>query len=85
MVAALLSTVPLALGLFLIAFGVPGRPFLAPTRRNLLLVAAAAVVLGPVAQLALGFLGWLLLTGVLVVGTVLGAAFGPPRRRALQE
>ena len=85
MVAALLSTVPVALGLFLIVFGVPGRPFLAPTRRNLLLVATLAVVLGPVALLVLGFVGWLLLIGVLVLSTVLGAAFGPPRRRALQE
>ena len=86
---ALLSTVPVALGLFLLAFGVPGRPFLSPAPRNLVLVGVAAVALGPVAQLALGFGGWLSLIGALVAGTVVGAAIGaavrPPRGGALQE
>src|SRR3712207_3232925 len=47
---ALLSLIPVGLGLFLLAFGVPGRPFLAPRPRNLGVVGIAAVLLGPVAQ-----------------------------------
>lgn len=86
MFLALLTLIPVALGLFLLAFGVPGRPFLKPRRRNLAAVAAAAVLLGPVAQLTLGFAGWLALIAVLVLLALLGAALsGTPRGGALQE
>jgi len=84
-VVALLSTVPVGLCLFLLAFGVPGRPFLSPTPRNLVLVALAAVAIGPVAQLLLGFGGWLALIGAVVAGTVVGAGVRAPRRDALHE
>jgi len=84
-VVALLSTVPVGLCLFLLTFGVPGRPFLSPTPRNLVLVAVAAVAIGPVAQLLLGFGGWLALIGAVVAGTVVGAGVRVPRRDALHE
>ncbi len=85
MLLAVLSLIPVGLGLFLLAFGVPGRPFLEPRTRNIVAVGATALLLGPVAQLVLGFAGWLLLIGVLVVCVLLAALAGPHGRRALQE
>ncbi len=86
MLLAVFSFVPVALAFFLIVFGVPGRPLLAPRPRNLALVGAAALVFGPIAQIVLGFAGWLALLGLLVCCLLLGASLGgPPRRRALQE
>ncbi len=86
MLLAVLSLIPVGLGLFLLAFGVPGRPFLAPRTRNLVAVGLAAVLLGPVAQLVLGFAGWLALMGIVIVGVVLATGMkNPPRQGALQE
>ena len=86
MFLAVLSLIPVGLGFFLLAFGVPGRPFLSPTPRNLAAVGAAAVILGPVAQIALGFAGWLALMGIVIIGVVLATGMkNPPRRGALQE
>jgi len=82
---ALVTLVPLALGMYLLVFGVPERPFLAPTPRNLAGVGIAAVVVGPVAQLLLGFGGWLVLIGLLVGCVLLVAGLGPGGRRALHQ
>lgn len=83
--AAVLSLVPVGLGLFLLVFGVPGRTLLAPTPRNLVAVAVVAVVVGPVALFALGFLGWLAVIALLVGAVLFGAGLRLPRRGALQE
>ena len=81
----LLSLVPVGLGLFLLAFGVPDRPLLAPTPRNLAAVGAVSLAAGPVALIALGFLGWLVVIALIVCGAVLAAGLKPPRSGALQE
>ncbi len=86
MLLAVLSLIPVGLGLFLLAFGIPGQPILAPTRRNLVAVGLAALVLGPVTLLTLGVTGWLALIAVAIIGVVLLTALkNPPRREALQE
>jgi len=82
---ALLSLVPVGLGLFLLVFGVPGRTLLAPTPRNLAGVGLVAVVVGPVAMLALGLLGWLVVIALLVGAVLVAAGLKPPRRGALPE
>jgi len=82
---ALLSLVPVGLGLFLLAFGVPGRPLLAPTPRNLAVVGAVSVATGPVALLALGFLGWLVVIALVVCAAVLATGLRPGRSEALPE
>ncbi|HEX8104222.1 MAG TPA: hypothetical protein VF533_16505 [Solirubrobacteraceae bacterium] len=86
MLLALLSLIPVGLGLFLLAFGVPGRPLLQPTPRNLAAVGGAAFLLGPVALMTLGVAGWLALMGVTIVAVVLATGLrNPPRRRPLPE
>ena len=81
----LLSLVPVGLGLFLLAFGVPDRPLLAPTPRNLAGVGLVALIVGPVALLALGLVGWLVVIALLVGTVLVAAGLKPPRRGALQE
>ena len=85
MLLALVALVPVALGLFLLAFGVPGRPLLRPTPANVALVGLVAVLIGPVALVSLGFLGWLAALGLLVSAMLLGAGLRPPQGGALQE
>jgi hypothetical protein len=71
---ALVTLVPVGLAMGLIAFGRYGerRPP-APTARNVGPVAAAALVLGPLAVAVLGFLGWLVLV-VVVAAAILAVA-----------
>lgn len=82
MLIALVSLAPVALGLFLLTFGLPGRPFLEPVPRNLAAVGAAALLIGPVAQLVLGLTGWLVLIALLVTAVIAAAGLGGHRRRA---
>ena len=81
---ALLSLVPVGLGLFLLAFGVPERRMLAPTPRNAVLVGVVAVLVGPVALLTLGVAGWLTVIALLVAGVLLTAGLEPPRQDPAQ-
>jgi hypothetical protein len=85
MLLSLLTIAPVGLGLTLLVFGVPERPLLALTPRNLGLVALAAVLLGPVAATALGFIGWLILLAGLVAAAVIAAGLRPARRPGLQR
>lgn len=85
MLLALVALVPVALGLFLLAFGVPDRPLLRPTPLNVAAVGVVAVLVGPVALMSLGFVGWLVALGVLVAVMLLGAGLRPPQGGALQE
>ena len=82
---AVLSLVPVGLGLFLLVFGVPGRTLLAPTPLNLAGVGLVALIVGPVALLALGVVGWLVVIALLVGTVLVTAGLKPPRRGALQE
>ncbi len=82
---AILSIVPVGLGLFLLVFGVPGRTLLEPTPRNLAGVGLVAVIVGPVALLVLGLLGWLVVIALLIGAVLITAGLKPPRRDALQE
>jgi hypothetical protein len=85
MLLALVAFVPVALGLFLLAFGVPDRPLLRATPLNVAAVGLVAVLIGPVALLSLGFLGWLAAMGLIVAVMLLGAGLRPPQGGALQE
>lgn len=85
MLLALVALVPVALGLFLLAFGVPERPLLQPTPRNLAAVGVVSIVIGPVALLSLGFVGWLVAMALLVALMLLGAGLRRPRGGALPE
>jgi hypothetical protein len=78
MVATVLSLVPVGLGLFLLAFGVPERPLLAMTPANLAGAAALAVITGPVALGLLGVVGWLAALGLLVGAVLLAAGLRKP-------
>ena len=78
MVATVLSIVPVALGLFLLTFGVPDRPLLPATPLNLAGVGLIAIVVGPVALGLLGFVGWLAALGLLVGGVLLAAGLRRP-------
>jgi hypothetical protein len=82
---AFITSLPLALAMVLLAFGLPDKPLLSPGPRNYFVVGAAAVLLGPIAQLELGLVGWFAMLGVLVAGVLLVAGLGPPRDRAVQE
>jgi hypothetical protein len=82
---AFITSLPLALALVLLAFGLPDKPVLAPGPRSFFMVGAAAVLLGPIAQLQLGLVRWFAMLGVLVAAVLLVAGVGPPRRRTLQE
>jgi hypothetical protein len=84
-VIAVLSLVPVGLGLFLLAFGVPERRLLAPKPRNMALVAVLSVVVGPVALLTLSFAGWLTLIALLVAGVLLTAGLEPPRQDPAEQ
>ena len=77
---AVLSLVPVGLGLFLLVFGVPERRLLAPRPRNLVLVGVLAVLVGPVALLSLGVAGWLTVIALLVAGVLLTAGLEPPHQ-----
>jgi hypothetical protein len=83
-VIALLSLVPVGLGLFLLAFGVPERRLLRPNPRNAVLVGVVAVLVGPVALLTLGVAGWLTVIALLVAGVLLTAGLEPPRQDPAQ-
>ena len=85
MLLAFVALVPVALGLFLLAFGVPDRPLLHPTPANVAAVGVVAVLIGPVALVSLGFLGWLAAMGLLVAVMLLGAGLRPAQGGALQE
>lgn len=82
---ALLSVVPVGLGLFLLAFGVPERRLLAPNPRNMAVVAVASAVVGPVALIGLGVAGWLTLIALLVAGVLLTAGLQPPRHKSAEQ
>lgn len=81
----LLSLVPVGLGLFLLAFGVPERRLLALNPRNAVLVGSVAVLVGPVALRGLGVAGWLTLIALLVAGVLLTAGLEPPRQDPAQQ
>ncbi len=82
---ALLSLVPVGLGLFLLVFAVPGRTLLEPTPANLAGTGVVAVVVGPVALIALGFLGWLAVIALLIGAVLLTAGLKPRRPGPLPE
>jgi hypothetical protein len=84
-VIALVSLIPVGLGLFLLAFGVPERRLLAPKPLNVAFVGAVAVLVGPVAMITLGVAGWLTLMALLVAGVLLAAGLEPPRRGPAAE
>lgn len=82
---AVLSLIPVGLGLFLLVFGVPGRTLLEPTPRNMAGTGLVAVVVGPVALMAVGFVGWLAVIALLVGAVLLSAGLKPHRPGALPE
>lgn len=81
----MLSLVPVGLGLFLLAFGVPERRLLAPKPRNLILVGVLAVLVGPVALIGLGVAGWLTLIALFVAAVLLTAGLEPPRQDPAEQ
>jgi hypothetical protein len=82
---AVLSLVPVGLGFFLLAFGVPERRLLKPNARNVVLVGIAAVLAGPVALIELGLSGWLTLIALIVAAVLLAAGLEPPRRGPAEQ
>ena len=76
---ALLMLVPTGLALGLLAFGHYGRRDVRPTPRSLATIATLAVLTGPVAVVALGFLTWMLLVGVAVGLLTMAALLRTPR------
>jgi hypothetical protein len=77
--AAFLMIVPTGLVLGLVAFGHYGRRNVRPTRRSVFVIGLAAILLGPVAVLTLGFFTWTLLVGVGVAALTVLAALRRPR------
>jgi hypothetical protein len=79
---ALVTIVPVGLALGLIFFGRYGerRPP-APTVRSIAPVAAAALVLGPLAVAAVGFLLWLVLVVIVAAGLLMVAMLRTPPLR----
>lgn len=71
--------VPTGLVLGLMAFGHYGRRDVRPTSRSVLVVGLIAILVGPVAVLAVGFLTWMLLVGLGVAGLTMLALLRTPR------
>ena len=80
---ALLTLVPTGLVIGLLAFGEYGtRRAPDPNPAAMMLVAAVAILFGPVATLLLGFFGWLVLIAVIVGVLIIAAMLREPPQRA---
>jgi hypothetical protein len=77
--AAFLMIVPTGLVLGLMAFGHYGRRDVRPTFRSVFVIGVVAILVGPVAVLALGFLTWMIVVGLGVAALTMLALLRTPR------